>query len=211
MIFIIIAFTRRILNCISANRRENHAPASPVSRPPLTEDPILVAPPESQGSFFFLLWFFQADIIENSYSSITHMLLSMHVHFLIISYIHISCIFSELISQYTSVRMTQFFYILIYSINMKVYCYCPISNCYCLTLNCYCLTLNCCCLTFPTVTVWLFQLLLFDFSNRYYVTFPTITVWLFQPLLFDFQLLLSNFELLLSNFQLLLSEHSSDF
>ena len=43
---------QKILNCISANRRENHAPASPVSRPPLTEDPILVAPPESQGSFW---------------------------------------------------------------------------------------------------------------------------------------------------------------
>jgi len=128
------------------------------------------------------------------------MLLSMHVHFLIITYIHISCIFSELISQYTSVRMIQFFYILIYSIHMKVYCYCqisncyclnlncycPISNCYCLTLNCYCLTLNCYCLTFPTVTVWLFQpllsdfeLLLFDFSNRYCLTFPTVTIWLF--------------------------------
>jgi len=138
-IFIIIRFTRRILNCISSNRRENHAHASPVSRPPLTEDPILVAPPESQGSLF---------------------LLSIHVHFLIITYIHISCIFSELMSQYTSVRMTQFFYILIYSIHMKVYCccsisncYCPISNCYCPIFNCYCLTLNRYCLTFPTVTV----------------------------------------------------------
>jgi hypothetical protein len=131
-IFIIITFTRRILNCISANRRENHAPASPVSRPPLTEDPILVAPPESQGSLF---------------------LLSMHVHFLIITYIHISCIFSELISQYTSVHMTQFFYILIYRIHMKVYCCCSISNCYCPISNCYCLILNRYCLTFPTVTV----------------------------------------------------------
>jgi hypothetical protein len=116
----------------------------------------------------------------------------MHIHFLIITYIHISCIFSELISQYTSVRMTQFFYILIYSIHMKVYCYyltlncyCPISNCYCLTLNCYCPISNCYCLTFPTVTVWLFQLLLFDFSNRYCLTlncycltFSTVTVWL---------------------------------
>jgi hypothetical protein len=135
--------------------------------------------------FFFLLWFFQADIIENSYSSITHMLLSMHVHFLIITYIHISCIFSELISQYTSVRMTQFFYILIYSIHMKVYCYCltlncycPISNCYCPIFNCYCLTLNCYCLTFPIVTVRLFQPLLSDFSNRYCLTFSTVTVWL---------------------------------
>jgi hypothetical protein len=70
------------------------------------------------------------------------MLLSMHVHFLIITYIHISCIFSELVSQYVSVRMTQFFYILIYSIHMKVYCYCPISNCYCTISNCYCLILN---------------------------------------------------------------------
>jgi hypothetical protein len=67
----------------------------------------------------------------------------------------------RVVSQYTSVRMTQFFYILIYSIHVKVYCYClilncycPISNCYCLTLNCYCpisnyycLTSNCYCLT----------------------------------------------------------------
>jgi len=51
-IFIAIAFTIRILNFRSANKRENHAPALPVSRPPLTEDPILVAPPESQGSFW---------------------------------------------------------------------------------------------------------------------------------------------------------------
>jgi len=170
--------------------RENHASASPVSRPPLAEDPILVAPSESQGSFF-LLWFFQADIIENSYSSITHMLLSMHVYFLIITYIHISCIFSELISQYASVRMTQFFYILIYSIHMKVYCYC-------LTLNC-CYQFPTVTVQFPTVIVWLwtvtvwlwtvtvwlfqlllsdFELLLFDFSNHYCLTFPTVTVWL---------------------------------
>ena len=113
-IFIIIRFTRRILNCISSNRRENHAHASPVSRPPLTEDPILVAPPESQGSLF---------------------LLSIHVHFLIITYIHISCIFSELVSQCASVRMTQFFYILTYSIQVKVYCYCLTLNCYCLTIT----------------------------------------------------------------------------
>jgi hypothetical protein len=118
MIFIVIAFTRRILNCRSANRRENYAPAPPVSWPPLTEDPILVAPLESQGSFW--LWFLQADIIENPYSFITHMLLSMHVHFLIITYIHISCIFSELVSQCASVCMTQFFYILTYSIHVKV-------------------------------------------------------------------------------------------
>jgi len=68
---------------------------------------------------------------RESISSITHTLLTMHVHFLIITYIHISRIFSELVSQCASVRMTQFFYILIYSIHVKVYRYC-------LTLNCYC-------------------------------------------------------------------------
>jgi len=154
-IFIVIAFTRRILNCISAKRRENHTPAPPVSWPPLTKDSILVAPPESEGSF--LLWFLQADIIKNPYSFITHILLSMHVHFLIITNIHISGIFSKLVSQCASVPMTQqpgpfqpfpfsarvpvsaikFFYILTYNIHVKVYCYC-------LTLNCYC----------PTVAVW---------------------------------------------------------
>jgi hypothetical protein len=55
----------------------------------------------------------------------------------------------QTVSQYTSVCMTQFFYIFIYSIHVKVYCYCLTLNCYCLTLNCYCLT---------------FQLLLFDFE-----------------------------------------------
>jgi len=170
MIFIIIAFTRRILNCISANRRENHAPALPISWPPLTEDPIPVAPLESQGSFW--LWFLQADIIENLYSSITHMLLSMHVHFLIITYILISCIFSKLVSQCASVRMTQFFYILIYSIHVKRYCYCLTLNCYCLISNCYCPISNCYCpisnCYYPTVTV--------QFPTVT-VQFPTVTVW----------------------------------
>jgi hypothetical protein len=92
-----------------------------------------------------------SHIIENPYSSITHMLHSMHVYFLIITYIHISCIFSELVSQCASVRMTQFFYIFIYSIQVKVYCYCLTLNCYCLHIelllsNRYCLTLNCYCL-----------------------------------------------------------------
>jgi len=78
----------------------------------------------------------------------------------------------QTISQYTSVCMTQFFYIFIYSIHVKVYCYCLTLNCYCLTLNCYCLT---------------FQLLLFDCLtlNCYCLTF--------QLLLFDFELLLSDF------------------
>jgi len=31
MTFIVMAFTRRTLNCISAKRRENHAPTPPVS------------------------------------------------------------------------------------------------------------------------------------------------------------------------------------
>jgi hypothetical protein len=153
MIIIVIAFTRRILNCISAKRRENHAPAPPVLWPPLIEDPILVAPPESQGSFW--LWFLQADIIKNPYSFITHMLLSMHVHFLIITNIHISGIFSKLVSQCASVPMTKFFYILTYNIHVKVYCYC-------LTLNGWC----------PTVVVWT-------------VAVQTVTVQplLFEPLL----------------------------
>jgi hypothetical protein len=125
-------------------RRENHAPALFVWRPPLIEDPILVAPPESQGSFW--LWFLQADIIKNPYSYITHMLLSMHVHFLIITYIHISCIFSELVSQCASVLMTQFFYILTYSIHVKVYCYCLTLNCYCLIVTIQLLLYNFYCL-----------------------------------------------------------------
>ena len=41
----------------------------------------------TQGSLWS--WSLQADVIENPYSFTTHMLLSMHVHFLIITYIHI--------------------------------------------------------------------------------------------------------------------------
>jgi hypothetical protein len=159
--FIVIAFTRRILNCISAKRRENHAPAPPVSWFPLTEDPILVAPPESQGSFW--LWFLQADFIENPYSFSTHMLLSMHVHFLIITDIHISCIFSKLVSQCASVRMTQFYYIPTYNIHVKVYCYCLTLKWYCPTVVVWTVTVqrllfelllsNCCCLNSCCATV----------------------------------------------------------
>jgi len=98
------------------------------------------------------------------------MLLSIHVHFLIITYIHISCIFLELVSQCASVRMTQFFYIYIYSIHGKVYRYCldielllsnfqlslsNFKNCYCPTLNGYCPIFNCHCLILKTVTVQL--------------------------------------------------------
>ena len=194
-IFIVIALTRRILNCISAKRRENHAPAPPVSWPPLTEDPIRVAYPESQGSFW--LWFLQADIIENSYLFITHILLSMHVHFLMITNIHISGIFSKLVSQCASVRMTQFFYILTYNIHVKVYCHCLTLNCYCPTVvvwtvtvqqllsNRWCLDIelllsNCCC---PTIAVWTVtaQRLL---SNRCCLNcyWPTVAV---QPFMFE--------------------------
>jgi len=79
------------------------------------------------------------------------MLLSMHVYFLIITNIHISGIFSKLVSQCASVPMIQFIYILTYNIHVKVYCYCLTLNCYCPTvtvqrllsnrccLNCYCL------------------------------------------------------------------------
>jgi hypothetical protein len=130
---------------------KNHAPAPPVSWPPLIEDPILVAPLESKGSFW--LWFLQADIMENPYSFITHMLLSMHVHFLVITNIHISDIFSKLVSQCASVRMTQFFYIITYNIHVKVYCYYLTLNCYCLDIEL--LLSNSCCLNCycPTVTV----------------------------------------------------------
>jgi hypothetical protein len=114
------------------------------------------------------------------------MLLSMHVHFLIITYIHISYIFSELVSQCASVCITQFFYILTYSIHVKVYCYCLdnellLSNCYCLDIepllsNCYLIDI---------------ELLL---SNYYCL---------------DIELLLSNCYCL--DIELFLSEHSSDF
>jgi len=49
-------------------------------------------------------------------------------------YIYISCIFSKLVSQCASVRMTQFFYILTYNIHVKVYCYYLTLNCYCPTI-----------------------------------------------------------------------------
>jgi hypothetical protein len=60
----IYAFTRRTLNCISAKRRENHTPAPPISWPPPIRDPILVASPESQGSFWS--WSLQAEFYRES-------------------------------------------------------------------------------------------------------------------------------------------------
>jgi hypothetical protein len=91
MEFIVFAFTRRTLNCISAKRRENDAPALLALWPPPAEDLILVIPPEHKEVFGHDP--FKPNVIENPYSFTTHMLLSMHVHFLIITYIHISCIF----------------------------------------------------------------------------------------------------------------------
>jgi hypothetical protein len=112
VVFIVIAFTRRTLNCLSAKRRENHAPSPSVSWPPQQKI-------QSWSLFLnhkkvFGHDSFKSSVIENPYSFNTHMLLSMHVHFLIITYIHISCIFSELVSQHTSVRTTQFLYIYTY-------------------------------------------------------------------------------------------------
>jgi hypothetical protein len=118
------------------------------------------------------------------------MLLSMHVHFLIITNIHISGIFLKLVSQCTSVRMTQFFYILTYNIHVKVYCYCLTLNCYCLDIELILsrhwtnivqrLLSNHCCLNSycPRVVVQplLFELLL---SNHYCLNYccPTVVVW----------------------------------
>ena len=81
---------------------------------------------------------FKSNVIKNSYSFITHMLLSMHVHFLIITYIHISSIFSELVSQRASARTTQLLYIYIYSSESLTVTVLDI-NCTILNLNCYCL------------------------------------------------------------------------
>jgi hypothetical protein len=147
------------------------------------------------------------------------MLLYMHVHFLIITYIHtyIMYIFRVSISMCKCSYDSILLYSYIYGIHVKVYyycltlnCYCPISNYYCLHIelllsNCYCLTLNCYCLHI--------ELLL---SNRYCLTWNcycldvwTVTV---QPLLsrhlncycLHIEMLLSNcycldIELLLSN------------
>jgi hypothetical protein len=59
----VIAFLLRI-KLHKCERKENYAPAPPVSWPPLTEDPFLVASPESQGN----LWscFLQAKCYSNS-------------------------------------------------------------------------------------------------------------------------------------------------
>jgi len=61
---IVIAFIKKTLNCISVKGRESHAPALPVSWPPLTKDPILVTPLESQRSLWS--WFLQAKCYRQS-------------------------------------------------------------------------------------------------------------------------------------------------
>jgi hypothetical protein len=63
-VFIVIAFIRKTLNCISVKGRGNHALAPPVSWPPPTEDTILVASPESQRSLWS--WFLQAKCYRQS-------------------------------------------------------------------------------------------------------------------------------------------------
>jgi len=78
------------------------------------------------------------------------MSLSMHVHFLIITYIHISCIFSELVYQRASVRTTQ------YTHTHTHYSYKSlIVNV--LDLNCHCLNRYC-----LRPGLLLFELLLFE-------------------------------------------------
>ena len=75
------------------------------------------------------LSFLQADIIENPYSSITHT--NIHTYIIYIFRISISMCKCSHDS------------ILLYSIHVKVYCYCLTLNCYCPISNCY----------YPTVTV----------------------------------------------------------
>jgi hypothetical protein len=61
---IVITFIGKTLNCISVKGRENHAPAPPVLWPPLTENLILVASPESQRSLWS--WFLQVKCYRQS-------------------------------------------------------------------------------------------------------------------------------------------------
>ena len=58
-------------------------------------------------------------------------------------------------------------YILIYSIHVKVYCYCLTLNCYCLIFNRYCLILNCYCLILNCY---------YPIFNCYYPYCPIVTV-----------------------------------
>jgi len=88
---IVIAFIKKTLNCISVKGRGNHAPAPLVSWPPLIEDPIMIAPPESQRSLWS--WFLQAKCYKQSifihYTYNSFYACSFH-HY----NIHISSIFS---------------------------------------------------------------------------------------------------------------------
>jgi hypothetical protein len=69
---------------------------------------------------------FKPNVIGNPYSFIIHMILSMHVYSLIITYIFISSIFLELLYQRESVRTIQF-YINEISITMTWFCVNKIS------------------------------------------------------------------------------------
>ena len=121
------------------------------------------------------LSFLQADIIENPYSSITHMLLSyacsfphnnIHTYIMYIFRVNISiykCSYDSILLysylQYSreSLLLLSNFELLLFNFQLLLFDFelllFDFSNCYCLTLNCYCVTLNCYYLTFPTITV----------------------------------------------------------
>jgi len=104
---IVIAFIMKILNCISVKGRETTYLLH-MSRDFLQQKiqswSLLLNHKEVFGHDSF-----KPNVIGNSHSFIIHMILSIHVHFLIITYIYVSNIFLELVYQYASVRMTQFF------------------------------------------------------------------------------------------------------
>jgi len=193
MIFIVIAFTRGILNCINANRRgksrtcstclvtsrnrrSNPGCSSWITRKFLVMIPLSQYYKESIFIYYSYVTFYACSFPHNN------------------KYTYIRYIFKVSISMYKC-SMTQFFYVFTYNIHVKVYCYCLTLNCYYLDIelilsNGYCPTivvwtvtvqrllsnhccLNCCC---PIVTVWtvVVQWLLF--------CCPTVAV---QPLLFE--------------------------
>jgi len=145
MTFIVIAFTIKTLNSISAKRRENHTPAPPVSWPPPTEDPILVAPLESQGSFWS--WSLQVECYREfifiHYTYVTFYACSFPHHNI---HTHIKYIFRVSISTckcpHDSVIIYIYIYIYIYSSESLTVTVLDI-NCTVLNLNCYCLICYC--------------------------------------------------------------------
>jgi len=105
---IVIVFIMKILNCISVKGRETMYLLH-MSRDFLQQKiqswSLLLNHKEVFGHDSF-----KPNVIGNSYSFIIHMILSIHVHFLIITCIYVLSIFLELVYQYASVRMTQFFF-----------------------------------------------------------------------------------------------------